>query len=284
MQHWFAFKLSILAGSLFVTNALLGCGSVDPSDDPPQAGAGGEAPTPAEGGAGGVSGGNGASGSDGNAGAGADAGGGGGQQPLGALLPWAVGNTWTYEVTNDGVVTEKTTTIEAEEEVGGTGPNADLLAFHVITAKGADLADRTESWQAPNPENPDRIERYREQSFSASTGDLKLEEHWDPAKLHIDGSAERTLSGASWLERYDETKLEVGLPPTTHAVSERWTVISDDETVEVPAGTFEHCIHLQKVGSGSSKDYWYLRGVGKIKETGSQTEELVEYSIEEQAP
>ena len=43
----------------------------------------------------------------------------------------------------------------------------------------------------------------------------------------------------------------------------------DDETVEVPAGTFEHAIHFQKAG----KNYWYLRGVGKLKETGSQTEE-----------
>ena len=57
-------------------------------------------------------------------------------------------------------------------------------------------------------------------------------------------------------------------------------MISDDETVEVPAGTFDHVIHLQKVGSGSTKNYWYLKDVGKVKETGSQTEELVEYHLE----
>jgi DNA/RNA endonuclease G (NUC1) len=63
-------------------------------------------------------------------------------------------------------------------------------------------------------------------------------------------------------------------------VNERWTVLGDDETVEVPAGTFEHVIHFQKVGSGSTKNYWYAPDVGKVKETGSQTEELVDYHLE----
>ena len=40
-------------------------------------------------------------------------------------------------------------------------------------------------------------------------------------------------------------------------------------------------IHLQKVGSSTTKDYWYLRGVGKLKETGSQTEELTEYQLKD---
>jgi hypothetical protein len=248
MQHGLSFKLSVLAGSVFVTTALLGCGDIDPGENM-QASAGAPS-TP----------------------------------PEGALLPWAVGNSWTYQVTKDGIITEKTTTIGDEEEVGGMGPNAGLLAFHIATAKGTGGADRTESWQAPSPDNPERIVRYRERSFGAVTGQLELEEHWQPEKLHIDGSADRSVNGASWLERYDETKLPVGLPETTHAVSERWTVVADDETLEVPAGPFEHVIHFQKAGSGATKEYWYLRGVGKLKETGTQTEELVDYSLEGQAP
>jgi hypothetical protein len=49
-------------------------------------------------------------------------------------------------------------------------------------------------------------------------------------------------------------------------------------------GTFEHVIHFQKAGSGSTKNYWYLRGIGKLKETGSQTEELIDYALEGEAP
>jgi len=204
--------------------------------------------------------------------------------PEGALLPWVTGNTWTYRVTQDGVVSEKTTTVGELQEVGGMGPNAALMAYHIVTAKGVDGTDRTESWQAPHPDNPDRIVRYREQSFGAVTGALQQEEHWDPEKLHIDGSPDRTVAGATWLERYDETKLPVGLTMTTHAVSERWTVLADDETLEVPAGTFEHVIHFRKAGSSTTKEYWYLHGVGKLKETGGQTEELVDYTLEGQTP
>jgi hypothetical protein len=37
-------------------------------------------------------------------------------------------------------------------------------------------------------------------------------------------------------------------------------------------------VHLQKVGN-STKEYWYARGVGKLKETGTQTEELTAYDL-----
>ena len=225
---------------------LLACGNVDPADN------------------------QGAAGSDG-----------GGPLPEGPLLPWAVGNNWTYQVTKDGVSSIKTTTIGDLEAVGGDGPNAEAMAYHVTTAKGADQNDHTESWQTPLDDNPERFVRYREQSFDASSGKLELDESWDPHKLHIDGSADHTVKGKSWLESYAETKLAVGLSATTHDVRERWTVLDDDETLEVPAGTFQHSIHFQKVGSSSSKEYWYLRGVGKLKETGSQTEELTEYELKD---
>jgi hypothetical protein len=226
----------------------LGCGSVDPADKSNQ---------------------------DADGGAGASS-----ALPEGPLLPWAVGNNWTYRVTKAGAVSEKTTTIGDLETVGGEGPHAADMAYHVTTAKGSDLNDHTESWQIPSDSDPERIVRYREQSFDASTGDLDTDEYWDPEKLHIDGSAERTVKGQSWLEVYDETKLQVGLSPATHEVRERWTVLDDDETLEVPAGTFEHTLHFQKVGASSTKEYWYLRGVGKLKETGTQTEELTDYSLE----
>lgn len=215
-------------------------------------------------------------GNNGDAGAGT-----GGEAPTGPLLPWAVGNRWTYQVTQDGAVSIKTTTVGDLEPIGGEGPNAELTAYHVITAKGTDQKDRTESWQAPSADEPLRILRYRERSYDATSGNLELEEHWAPAKLHIDGTEEHTAADASWLETYQETKLPVGLTATTHEVHERWTVLESDATLEVPAGTFEHVIHLQKVGGSSTKEYWYARGVGKLKETGSQTEELTEYQLGE---
>jgi hypothetical protein len=268
------FPSTVWASVTLAASLAFACGTVDPAENQPNAG--GDKSMAGDG-------------SGDTAGAGTDAGGSGGGSggsgpDLEPLLPWAVGNTWTYEVTKDGVTTLKTTTIGELEQVSGSGPNAELMAYHVTTAKGTDAKDHTESWQAPDQDNPLRILRYREQSFGAMTGLLQLEEHWDPAKLHVDGSADRTVAGANWLESYSETKLEVGITPTTHDVRERWTVISDDETVEVPAGSFDHAVHFQKAGGGSTKDYWYARGVGKLKETGSQTELLTEYELAEGTP
>jgi hypothetical protein len=193
----------------------------------------------------------------------------------GAMLPWTMGNTWTYLVNDEGVVGMKETTIGAMEPVGGTGPNKDVMAFKVVTHKG--VMDQTVSWQAPDGDN---VIRYREQSFSASSGALELEEHWDPHKLHIDGTAAHRVTNASWLEIYEETKLPIGGTPESHEAHDRWTVLSACESVTVPAGTFT-AVYLQKVSAtgGSAKTYWYVPGVGKVKESGGQLEELVSYTL-----
>ena len=262
-----------LLGVVGVACVALGCGSVDPADNtdtPGQAGAPGAG---GEGGQGGQVGGGGEGGDGGD----------GGELPAGALLPWQTGNRWSYRVTQDGRQSSKVTTVGELKEVGGSGPNAERSAFHVVTIKGTDMADRTESWQGPATDGSPRIVRYREQAFGAMTGELQLEEHWDPSKLHIDGSEERLRADSSWIEVYSETKLEVGRPPSTHEVREHWAVLSDDETVTVPAGTFEHSVHLRKTVGASLKEYWYVRGVGKVKEIGSQTEELTEYSVSSEA-
>jgi hypothetical protein len=193
----------------------------------------------------------------------------------GAMLPWKTGNTWTYAVNDEGIVSTKQTVVGEMEAVGGTGPNKDVMAFKVVTHKGG--MDETRSWQIPSG---DSVVRYREQAFSASTGELELEEHWDPHKLHIDGSAARPVGGVTWLEGYQETKLPVGAAPSTHEAHDRWTVLSACESVTVPAGTFT-AVYLQKVSAsgGSAKTYWYVPGVGKVKESGGQLEELVSYSL-----
>ena len=194
----------------------------------------------------------------------------------GPLLPWAVGNVWTYRVTEDGAVSTKVTTITEQQPVGGEGPNAELDAYKVITTK-KNGTDHTDSWQAPDG---DRVLRYREQSFSASTGDLELEEYWEPHKLHVDWSPEHLVEGASWLEEYEETKLPVGDTTSQSTRRDRWTVKAVADSVTVPAGTFENAVVFQKIGSDTLKTYWYVPGVGKVKETGGQTEELMEYELE----
>lgn len=188
------------------------------------------------------------------------------------LLPWAEGNSWTYRVTGDGEQSTKVTTVGALEPIG-VGPNAQKLAHKVITRKGA--MDETISWQAVEGE---RVLRYREQSFSKATGALQLDEHWQPGKLRVDWSAAHTAAGASWVETYSETKLPVDDVASTATATDTWMVDAVNQPVTVPAGTFT-AIVLIKAGEASLKTYWFVPGVGKVKETGGQTEELVSYQV-----
>ncbi|MGC4090447.1 MAG: hypothetical protein QM756_21740 [Polyangiaceae bacterium] len=101
-----------------------------------------------------------------------------------------------------------------------------------------------------------------------------------PYKLHIDGRAETLVEGSTWREDYDETKAAFdGTAPVTATQHDRWTVIALDEVITVAGVRYEHAVHFQKF-TNAAKDYWYLRGVGKLKETGSQTEELVSFSVQ----
>src|SRR5690606_24129915 len=119
------------------------------------------------------------------------------------------------------------------EEPVGIGPNAEKLAFKITTRKGD--SDETVSWQGVVG---DAVVRYREQAFGAMTGELQLDEYWEPYKLRVDGSSERRQAGASWLETYQETKIATGQEPVTSERRERWLVDAVDEEVTVPAGTF----------------------------------------------
>lgn len=276
--------------ALSFSAAAAACGGTDPSAIGEQSGGntgtatGGAAAgsTPGSGGSTSQSAGSGSGGAT-SAGGGTGAAGGSMNE---ALLPWHVGNTWTYLVTDPatGVTSIKTTTIEALSAVGGTGPHGTEMAYHVITRKGQGALDKSESWQLPLPGNHARIVRYRELSFSATTGLPTQDEHWDPHKLHIDGSPAKLIANGSWLEAYTETKLPVGQAPNPpQQITDRWSVISLDEATMAAGTPYPHTVHFRKVGT-STKEYWYARGIGKVKETGTQLEELTAFTIVGQVP
>lgn len=202
-----------------------------------------------------------------------------GGTPARVLLPLATGNRWTYTVTDGTDVETKSQVVGEFEPVGGSGPHADVLAYRVTTTRGANGTNETVSYQGTVGS---RAVRYREQAYNATSGDLDIEEHWDPYKLRVDQAEEFLVDGASFLESYDETKLVPGEQPTTATRSDRWTVLAANEMVTVPAGTFE-AFKISRVSSsqGATKTYWFAEGVGKVKEEGGQLEELESYEVAE---
>jgi hypothetical protein len=55
-----------------------------------------------------------------------------------------------------------------------------------------------------------------------------------------------------------------------------------NETVTVPAGTFNNALKVQRERpdkEDSARTYWLVPGIGKVKEDGERLEELVSYDV-----
>jgi hypothetical protein len=212
----------------------------------------------------------------------------------GAFLPLTVSNSWTYQVTDpgDGTVSSSVVSVGAQEAVGGTGPNAGMTAFRVVTGNSVDDPNGDVSWQAVIDS---RVVRLRETSIDGKKGNVKNEQTWDPPRLRVDETDAHTAADASWLEpAYSEYSTDwdkdvdggIYVPDggmtTETDIQDRWTVVSPNEVVTVPAGKFV-ALALRRVGdSGATvKNYWFARGVGLIRqsEEGSPTHELVSYHV-----
>jgi hypothetical protein len=205
--------------------------------------------------------------------------------PAGAVwLPLSVGSSWDYLVTNSDDYAEEPKHAEVEEygRVGGAGLHREAAAFRLVTTKAENLSDRTVSWQAWEGA---KVVRYRELSYHKD-GTLELEEHWSPGKLRIDTSTAHTAPGALWSEAYEETKSTGDGVTNVVQATEWWSVTSRCEVVTVPAGQFAALVLLVATGTtpdaaSKHKTYWFSPGIGKIKEQGGQTEELVSYYLAE---
>ncbi|HUH00402.1 MAG TPA: hypothetical protein VML75_00325 [Kofleriaceae bacterium] len=192
----------------------------------------------------------------------------------GRYFPVVPGTVWTFRTTDlgDGTIEVKTQAVGALEDVGGT--KAGTMAYRMTTTKPGGMVV---SWQE---DTGDRILRHREQDMAGSG---QSDEIYDPHKLRVDETAAHTALDATWTETYDEISTPIGSTiATTTSKTETWTVEAVDEEVTVPAGTF-CALRVRKVvtsdPAASAKTYWFVRGIGKVKEEGdSRLEQLTEYS------
>jgi hypothetical protein len=214
----------------------------------------------------------------------------------GPFLPLRVGNSWTYQITAiDGTVSAKIQSVVSEEMVGGAGDSQDTVAFKLVTGNQFADPNGDVSYQALVDT---RYVRYRELSIEGKTGAIKKEQVFsDPWKLRVDVSAANTVAGTNWSVAYQEvdndypkvtaasadagsSAADAGILTTSTEVMESWTVVGFDELVTVPAGKFKSLV-VNRIAEGTNKTFWFVRGVGKVKETGigDQTEELTTYKV-----
>lgn len=188
-------------------------------------------------------------------------------------LPMAVGASWTYNTSDmGGPVQVKTTTIETFEDVGDR--KAGVVAFRFRTEK---TVGHVVNWQEDRCTS---VVRHREQSYDDAAV-LLTDQFYVPGKLRVDESPAHVTLGATWATEYTEVEVDPVNGTTTVSKSETWSVEAVDEAVTVPAGTF-NALKVRKVTSGAAdKQFWFVKGVGKVKEQGEQLEELTAYTLPE---
>jgi hypothetical protein len=209
----------------------------------------------------------------------------------GPYYPLKIGNTWSYWVTKAGFGNTdppyvKVVTAEKEELVGGEGLNANTMAIKVVTAKRG--PDKTHSWQGSKQTPKGTIwVRYREQAFDPFTGGEDVEDWWDPYRLRLDETTDRTAKGANWKEVLKEFERAGNTAVVRKDKEIVWEVLAVNETLTIqprstdPKKVYKHCLQVRHSNAFGTawKTFWFCRGVGKVKEVGDQTEELVDHKV-----
>lgn len=95
-----------------------------------------------------------------------------------------------------------------------------------------------------------------------------------------------TEVGAGGLNDYlrEETKADGRIDASRRQMD--FVVVDTSATIEVPAGTFEDCLHIERKrrDNGVIAHFWYAKGVGKVYEEDPDTgaiEKLTAYTIPE---
>ncbi len=190
--------------------------------------------------------------------------------PAMRYLPWTVGSVWNYKLTDPQQPgtpkLDQPTTIMRMEDVGGVHAGTMALLVHHAQYTGS-----KDVWEAAVGELDVRYKT----TFYNNGGTVTGTDIDQPYRLKLDESIARTTTGAAWSETFTETS--TGGQPKSK--TDQWVVVSDNEPITVIAGTF-NALHVQRTSSGGIQNYWYVRGVGKVKDTGGgQDEELMSYTI-----
>jgi len=180
---------------------------------------------------------------------------------------------WTYHVNDKGVQYDKPAVIETMEDIGG--PKVGTLGYRMreTMPTGSQLTWYSQSGLV--------VEREHEQAFD-TTGTISSEDWYDPYRLRVDETPDHLTAGASWIGSYMDTHTSRSKPTSTISSNDTWTVAGVDVSVTVPAGTFAALkLTHADAADGSTKTYWFVRGVGKVREetSGGHVEELASYQV-----
>lgn len=184
------------------------------------------------------------------------------------LIPVAAGNTWTYRVTEGTEVSTKVQTITGPATSNGRE------GFQFVTTKGT--TREVESVQALVDGVLVRLEEKNYKNGALNEWDV-----YEPSMVRIDSNQ------ADPGDEYQTTHTKVSMDVDTGTVAARIVVenrfsVQALESIDVPAGRFTALRVLRIDATDQSRKlYWYVPGLGKVREVGGQTEELESVSLVE---
>ena len=183
------------------------------------------------------------------------------QMTTGPYEPLAVGVSWTYHVNDNGVAYDKTSTVMDTEDAGGQA--AGITVFRLVDNFPN---DKQTTWYQVDGQV---VKRLHDNSLDSS-GNVKAEDWYSPYRLRVDETPEHTVVGAAWSQMLTDTHTPAMKPATSVMKTDNWHVDGVDEPVTVPYGTFA-ALHVSRTDptDGSIKSFWFVRGIGKVKETNS---------------
>jgi hypothetical protein len=185
-----------------------------------------------------------------------------------SLWPMGTGSTWTYRITDPvrGVF-EKTVSVQGTEQVPGTSTQA--TKFRSEQPHLEEI-----SWQLSAN---GLVNRVREEDLK--DGAVVRMTSWEPStiKALAEPKAQGWMHSVEVLERvtedgFTEEKMKTYV----------WRVVAVDQTVVAGAQTFNNALKVQRDRAdkeGSERIYWLVPGVGKVREEGERTEELIRYDV-----
>jgi hypothetical protein len=183
------------------------------------------------------------------------------QVTSGPYEPLAVGVSWTYHVNDNGVAYDKTSVVMDTEDAGG--PAAGVTVFHLVDTFPA---DKQNTWYQVDGQV---VKRLHDNSLDGS-GNVKADDWYSPYRLRVDETPEHTVAGVTWSLSLTDTHTSTNKAATMTMKTDNWRVDGVDEPVTVPYGTFLS-LHVSRTdpNDGSIKSFWFVRGVGKVKETNN---------------
>ena len=183
-------------------------------------------------------------------------------------LPYQVGYQWTFRVSELSTGDRKTKSQVVMPEI------SDPVLGTVLVQETSKNNGTTRSLLV---RAGDAVRRLRQEDYNAA-GELQRTTEYDPGQNRLDEAPANLSVGATWQETYTETEYD-GLGVMTSAVTtvDNWEVLGVDVECTSPFGVFS-CLHVRRLrteGGVADKQFWFARGIGKVREQGpSQIEEL----------